>query len=187
MSVSIIDMNKAFVKDAGDDNALPLLPEMPTGVRNYITPAGHRRLQSELSQLIDSARPDVAQREDRDSGTDPLPTDQAERALREIEQRIRYLQARLETAEIVDPGVHAGGDQVFFGATVIYRNERGEQHSVTIVGLDELDPANGKISWLSPVAQTLLKAHVGDSVLLDSPAGAEKLHILAVHYPQPQE
>ncbi len=172
-------MNKAFVKETGDDEPLSALPEMPTGVKNYITPAGYRHLQTELLHLTESLR--VAMTGDEEASVQTLePT---ERYAREIEQRIYYLQTRLDTAEIVDPAVHAGEEQIFFGATVTYQHESGEQQSVTIVGLDELDPANGKISWLSPVAQTLLNAFEGDKVTLESPVGDEKLQILAVRYP----
>lgn len=106
-----------------------------------------------------------------------------EASLREIDTRIHYLQTRLETAEIVDAGVHADGDQIFFGAIVEYENAAGERHQVTIVGLDELDPVQGRISWLSPLAQSLLGAHEGDAVLLESPAGDEGLQVLTVRYP----
>lgn len=174
-------MNKAFVKETSDDDTLPLLPEMPVGVRNYITPAGYQHLQDELQQLTDVARPDALQDEGNDTAAPS--NERHDRPLREVDQRIHYLQARLETAEIVDPSVHAGGEQIFFGATVTYQNATGELQTVTIVGLDEIDPAHGRISWLSPVAQTLLNAYTGDVVMLESPAGDEELTILDVRYP----
>jgi transcription elongation factor GreB len=179
-------MNKAFVKE-GRDDILSLLPDMPVGVRNYITPAGYRRLQDELLQLTARFEAQQADPSDDHKPGEPSPAENREHQLREIDQRIHYLRARLDTAEIVDPSMHHGNDQIFFGATVSYESAAGERHTITIVGLDELDPTNGKISWLSPVAQTLLKAHEGDSVLLNSPAGAEKLHVLDVRYPQAQE
>ncbi len=173
-------MNKAFVRES-DDEPLSTLPEMPSGVRNYITPIGYRHMQTELQHLLESLRIATAI-EDGERATDLLASS-SEMQVREIEQRIHYLQTRLETAEIVYPSVHAGEQQIFFGATVTYRHEHGEQHTVTIVGLDELDPANGKISWLSPVAQALLKAVEGDSVILEGPSGDEELHVLTVLYP----
>lgn len=184
-------MNKAFVKE-GSEDSLSLLPEMPVGVRNYITPDGYRRLQHELQQLTQqlmaAARRELAQDEptDQHGSVTPPSSDNMGHALRELEQRIDYLRSRLETAEIVDPGMHHGQQQIFFGATVVYQNAAAESQTVTIVGLDELDPSNGKISWLSPVAQALLKAHEGDSVAFDSPAGIEELRILSVQYPQLQ-
>lgn len=173
-------MNKAFVKES-DDEPLSTLPEMPTSVRNYITPAGYQHMQIEQQHLLESLR--FAKATDvGDHGTD-LKVDSSQIQVREIEQRIHYLQTRLETAEIIDPSAHADEQQIFFGANVTYQNEKDEQHTVTIVGLDELDPTNGKISWLSPVAQALLNAFEGDSVKLETPAGDEELHILTVLYP----
>jgi transcription elongation factor GreB len=176
-------MNKAFVKETGDDDALSLQPEMPLDVKNYITPEGYQRLQNELRELVEVTRANILQNEQDGADEASLEFD-PERTLREIDQRIHYLQTRLESAEIVDPSVHVDGDQVFFGASVTYKNEIGEQHTVTIVGLDELDPAHGKISWLAPLAQTLLGTHEGDTVLLESPAGTEKLQIMDVRYPR---
>lgn len=173
-------MNKAFVKES-DDEPLSTLPEMPAGVRNYITPHGYQNMQAELRNLLGSLR--AANATDRGERDKDLTADSSEIPMREIEQRIHYLQVRLDTAEIVDPSVHIDEQQIFFGATVAYQNEQGEQHTVTIVGLDELDPTNGKISWLSPVAQALLSAFEGDSVMLQTPAGDEELHILTVLYP----
>ena len=105
------------------------------------------------------------------------------RRLREIDRRIRFLTKRMDLAEVVDPTVHHGSDQVFFGATVHYANAAGAEHTVTIVGIDELDPLHGKISWISPVARALTKAHVGDVVTLQTPAGLEELEVLDVTYP----
>jgi transcription elongation factor GreB len=86
---------------------------------------------------------------------------------------------------VVDPSVHHGNDQVFFGATVCYLNKAGEEHTVTIVGIDELDPLKGKISWVSPVARALTKAREGDVVTLQTPQGTDELEILGVEYPEP--
>ena len=107
------------------------------------------------------------------------------RRLREIDRRIRFLTKRLDSAEVVDPSMHHGSDQVFFGATVTYENQSGEAHTVTILGIDELDPLHGKISWVSPVARALTKAREGEAVTLRTPAGMEELTILQVSYPEP--
>ncbi|MNR79373.1 Transcription elongation factor GreB [compost metagenome] len=175
-------MNKAFVKETNDDDTLAPTPEMPVGVKNYITPDGYRNLQQELQHLLDVARPAALQLQ-TDELNASATADAPEQSLREIEQRIHYLQTRLEVAEVVDASVHEDGEQIFFGATVEYEHANGERQQVTIVGLDELDPERGKISWLSPIAQTLLGAHEGDVVQLASPAGHEELHVLTVHYP----
>lgn len=185
-------MNKAFVKESenDDDDDLDVgAPAIPAGTKNYMTPAGHKRIKDELFQLIDVDRPEVvkivswaASNGDRSENGDYI---YGKRRLREIDRRIRFLTKRLDIAEVVDPSVHHGSDQIFFGATVTYENQQGEQHTVTIVGIDELDPLNGKISWISPVARALTKAREGDSVPLKTPSGMDELTILEVHYPAP--
>jgi transcription elongation factor GreB len=107
------------------------------------------------------------------------------RRLREIDRRIRFLTKRLDLAEVVDPSVHHGSDQVFFGATVTYVNAAGDEQTINIVGIDELDPLHGKISWVSPVARALTKAKEGDVITLRTPAGDDELEILRVTYPSP--
>lgn len=184
-------MNKAFVKESDDDEDLEgALPAIPPGAKNYITPQGYQRIKDELLQLIDVERPEVvrivhwaASNGDRSENGDYI---YGKRRLRQIDSRIRFLTKRMDLAEIVDPTTHHGSDQVFFGATVTYENQAGEQHTITILGIDELDPLNGKISWVSPVARALTKAREGDVVTLQTPAGLEELEILAVSYPAPQ-
>jgi len=182
-------MNKAFVKesDDADDELEAALPAIPPGAKNYITPGGYQRIKDELLRLIDVERPEVvrivhwaASNGDRSENGDYI---YGKRRLREIDRRIRFLTKRLDLTEVVDPSAHHGGDQVFFGATVTYVNQAGEQHRVTIVGIDELDPLNGKISWISPVARALTKAREGDVVALRTPIGMDELEILAVEYP----
>jgi transcription elongation factor GreB len=184
-------MNKAFVKESdSDDDELEFgLPPIPAGTKNYITPAGHKRLKDELLHLLDEERPEVvkivswaASNGDRSENGDYL---YGKKRLREIDRRIRFLTKRLDKAEVVDPSVHYGSDQIYFGATVTYENERAEETTVTIVGIDELDPLNGKITWISPVARALTKAREGDEVVLQTPAGLETLTILEVVYPAP--
>jgi transcription elongation factor GreB len=185
-------MNKAFVKESSDDDDDELagaLPQIPAGAKNYITPAGYQRIRSELLQLIDVERPEVvkvvhwaASNGDRSENGDYI---YGKRRLREIDRRIRFLTKRMDLAEVVDPTVHHGSDQVYFGATVHYANAAGEEHTVTIVGIDELDPLHGKISWIAPVARALTKAHVGDTVTLQTPAGLDELEVLEVSYPAP--
>jgi transcription elongation factor GreB len=181
-------MNKAFVKESDDDDdADAAMPAIPAGAKNYITPQGYQRIKDELLQLIDVDRPEVvrivhwaASNGDRSENGDYI---YGKRRLREIDRRIRFLTKRMDLAEVVDPSVHHGSDQVFFGATVTYENQAGEQNTVTILGIDELDPLNNKISWVSPVARALTKAHEGDSVTLQTPLGREELVILEVSYP----
>jgi transcription elongation factor GreB len=187
-------MNKAFVKEAeqeDDEEALALAQAIPAGAKNYITPAGYQRIKDELLELIDVARPEVvrivhwaASNGDRSENGDYI---YGKRRLREIDRRIRFLTKRMDSAAVVDPSVHHGNDQVFFGATVRYQNSAGETHTVTIVGIDELDPLNGKISWVSPVARAMTKAREGDVITLQTPLGTDELELLSVDYPPPVE
>jgi len=163
------------------------VPAIPAGAKNYITPQGYQRIKDELLKLIDVDRPEVvrivswaASNGDRSENGDYI---YGKRRLREIDRRIRFLTKRLDLAEVVDPSVHHGSDQIFFGATVAYENQVGERHTVTIVGIDEIDPLNGKISWISPVARALTKAHEGESIVLKTPGGIEELDIIEVRYP----
>jgi len=181
-------MNKAFVKESDDDEDLDAAtPSIPPGTKNYMTPQGHVAMKEELLRLIDVDRPEVvrivswaASNGDRSENGDYI---YGKRRLREIDRRIRFLTKRLDIAEVVDASMHHGSDQIYFGATIKYENQAGEEHTVTIVGIDELDPLNGKISWISPVARALTKAREGDSVVLRTPAGMDELTILEVSYP----
>jgi transcription elongation factor GreB len=183
-------MNKAFVKESSesdDDDLDHAQPEIPAGAKNYITPAGHKRLRDELLHLIDEERPEVvklvswaASNGDRSENGDYI---YGKRRLREIDRRIRFLTKRLDLAEVVDASRQENVDQVFFGATVEYATEDGEVHTVTIVGVDEVDLDRGHVSWISPVARALLKARIGDTVTLITPAGPEQIDVLDVRYP----
>ncbi|HEX7639734.1 MAG TPA: transcription elongation factor GreB [Burkholderiaceae bacterium] len=184
-------MNKAFTREAeGDeDDDGPALPALPAGGKNYITPAGHARLRAELLQLIDEERPRVveivhwaASNGDRSENGDYI---YGKKRLREIDRRIRFLIKRLDIAVIADPSAHHGSDQVFFGATVTYANEAGEERTVTIKGIDEVDSLQGEVSWVSPIARTLLKAREGDALQLVTPRGVETIEVLEVKYPAP--
>ena len=179
-------MSKAFVKEEGDapDDEAAHEPKLPSTGKNYITPAGYARLEAELRKLVEVERPEVvktvawaASLGDRSENADYI---YGKRRLREIDRRVRFLIKRLESAEIV----HSSGrdtDQVFFGATVRIKGRDGEKE-LTIVGVDEVDPAHGRISWVSPVAKALIKAREGEVVTLRTPGGEEQLEILEVTY-----
>jgi transcription elongation factor GreB len=187
-------MSKAFTRETDaappdDEDDDPALPPLPAGTRNYMTPAGYRRLREELMRLLDVERPQVvetvswaAKNGDRSENGDYL---YGKKRLREIDRRIRFLTRRLDRAEVADPSAHHGSDQVFFGATVTYANERGEERTVTIKGIDEADSLAGDVSWISPIARALLKAREGDAVRLVTPAGAETIEVVEVRYPAP--
>jgi transcription elongation factor GreB len=186
-------MSKAFTKesDGADEDDDLALPALPSGAKNYVTPAGYKRLREELMSLLDVERPKVvevvswaAKNGDRSENGDYL---YGKKRLREIDRRIRFLTRRLDIAEVTDPSLHHGREQVFFGATVTYVNQRDEERTITIKGIDEADSALGEVSWVSPIARALLKANVGDEVQLMTPGGVEQVEVLAVRYPAPAE
>ncbi len=185
-------MNKAFTREADaqeGDGPAEHKPGTPAfaGSPNYLSRAGYQRLRAELLDLIDQVRPKMveavhwaAKNGDRSENGDYL---YGKKRLREIDRRVRFLTKRLEIAEVVDPAVHHGRDQVFFGATVTYADPAGDTTTVTILGVDEADSTCGQISWISPVARALLKARVGDEVRLQVPGGQQMLELLSVTYP----
>ena len=186
-------MSKAFTRETendGDDEDDDVgLPALPAGTKNYLTPAGYARLRAELLALLDDERPKVvevvswaAKNGDRSENGDYL---YGKKRLREIDRRIRFLTKRLDIAEVADPSVHHGNDQVFFGATVTYVNQRDEERTVTIKGVDEVDNLKGEVSWVSPIARALLKSRVGDEVQLMTPGGLEQIEVVEVRYPEP--
>ncbi len=182
-------MSKAFTKEddgEGDEETELPVPALPVGAKNYITRAGHERLQSELKSLLRSERPKIVEivswaagNGDRSENGDYL---YGKKRLREIDRRIRFLTKRLEIAEIVDASRQTRHDQVFFGATVSYVNGRDQEQTVTIVGVDEIDADSSRISWISPVARALHKTRVGDVVEIRTPAGRETLEVIAIEY-----
>jgi transcription elongation factor GreB len=180
-------LSKAFTREPDGAEEEELEPEaiQPQGVKNYITPAGYARMKAELMQLLDVERPEVvgivhwaASNGDRSENGDYI---YGKKRLREIDRRIRFLIKRMEIAEVVDSRGQ-DQDQVFFGATVGVRDRSGATRSVSIVGMDEVDPARGRVSWISPIAKALLKARVGDVVTLRSPSGVEELEVEEVRY-----
>lgn len=181
-------MSKAFLPDdlsATEEEEEGFSP-LPAGIRNYITPAGYARMQAELAHLVRVERPEVvnvvawaAGNGDRSENGDYI---YGKKRLREIDRRIRFLSKRIESAVVVDPASREPTDQVFFGATVTVVDEQGEQTTYSIVGIDEADPAHGRISWVSPLARALLKRRVGDCVRCQVPGGSRELEIIRVVY-----
>jgi len=187
-------MSKAFTRETdhepeGDEDEGAAPPALPAGAKNYLTPSGYARLRAELMALLDDERPKIvevvswaAKNGDRSENGDYL---YGKKRLREIDRRIRFLTKRLDIAEVADPSVHFGGEQVFFGATVRYVNQRDEARTVTIKGIDEVDNLRGEVSWVSPIARALLKARVGDELQLMTPGGLEQIEVIEVRYPAP--
>jgi transcription elongation factor GreB len=182
-------LSKAFTKEQDDPQQDEFEPEaeLAQGLKNYVTPAGYARMKAELKQLLDVERPQVvgivhwaASNGDRSENGDYI---YGKKRLREIDRRIRFLIKRMEIAEVVDSrGQEQDQDRVFFGATVSVRDSAGAKRSVSIVGMDEVDPARGRVSWVSPIAKALLKARVGDIVTLRSPSRVEELEVEEIRY-----
>lgn len=183
-------MNRQSAPPSGDaeedDEDDVAAGQPPPGGGNYLTLSGYARLQAELEQLVRSERPTLVQtvswaagNGDRSENGDYI---YGKKRLREIDRRIRYLMKRLENAVVVDPARQENLDQVFFAATVSIRDEDGTTARYRIVGVDEADAAAGCISWISPLAQALMRARVGDVVRLRSPAGVREIEILDVSY-----
>ena len=159
---------------------------MTTELKNYITPVGWQALKDELYQLVNKERPEIVQivnwaasNGDRSENGDYL---YGKRRMREIDRRIRFLTKRLEAAVVVDPEQREATDQIFFGATVTLLRGNGQEQTVRIVGIDEIDTARNKISWISPLAKSLIKAREGDEIVFRGPEGSEDIEILAVEY-----
>jgi len=175
-------MTGAAADDDEDEGA-----ELPAGTRNYITPAGLRALQDEVRTLLREERPKVVEvvswaagNGDRSENGDYL---YGKKRLREIDRRVRFLTKRIEKAEVVDPALQKARDRVYFGATVTYADAEDRERTVTIVGIDEADLDQGKVSWISPVARALMKAEAGDVVRLRTPAGVQEIEVVGIRYP----
>jgi transcription elongation factor GreB len=181
-------MSKAFVREdtpeeADEDAATP---SIPPGGKNYMTPAGHARMQVELLHLVKTERPEVvnvvawaAGNGDRSENGDYI---YGKKRLREIDRRIRFLTKRLENSVVVDPTHQENKDCVYFGATVSIMDAEGHEATYCIVGMDEADPGRGRISWISPLARALLKARLGDTVRFQAPGGPREMEIVAIEY-----
>ena len=182
-------MSKAFTKESDGDDEEDLPEDMgglPATAKNYMTPEGFERLRDELNRLMRKERPEVvkvvtwaAGNGDRSENGDYI---YGKKRLREIDRRVRYLSKRLANAEVVDPAQRAKTDQVFFGATVTTANADNKERTLKIVGVDEVDLAKGHVSWISPIAKALMRAHEGDVVNPRTPTGLEELEIVKVRY-----
>lgn len=157
--------------------------------KNYITPQGHQKLVDEFETLLKVERPEItkviqwaAGNGDRSENADYI---YGRRRLREIDRRLRFLKNRLELSLIVDPN-QIKSQKVQFGATVLTENEACESKTFTIVGVDEVDTAKGRISWQSPIGKSLIGKKVGDEVSVKVPAGEMVLEIVSIIY-QPIE
>jgi transcription elongation factor GreB len=180
-------LSKAFTReDDADDEDIASSSPLPSGVKNYITPGGKRKLEEEADHLWKVERPALvktitwaASNGDRSENGDYI---YGKRRLREIDRRVRFLRKRLELVEVVDPAQRMLCDQVFFSATVTVCDTAGEEHTYSIVGVDEADVARGRISWVSPLATALLKLREGDVAMLRTPTGISELEVIRIVY-----
>lgn len=179
-------MSKAFTKETDNEDEEP---EKPVSIsltsKHYVTPTGFAALQDELRNLVSDERPKIVEtvrwaagNGDRSENGDYI---YGKRRLREIDRRVRYLTKRIENAEVVDPALQKKLTKVFFGATVTYLQNK-KKFTVKIVGIDEADVAQHKISWISPIAKALMKSEVGDEVTIHAPSGVMVLEILKIEY-----
>lgn len=152
---------------------------------NYISPKGHQKLVDELDQLLKVERPEVtkliqwaASNGDRSENADYI---YGKRRLREIDRRIRFLSQRLDASVIVDP-TKITSEKIQFGATVELIDEDGNNRKFTIVGVDEVDTAKGRISWQSPIGKTLIGKASGEEVLVKTPSGEITYEVVSVIY-----
>lgn len=182
-------MSKAFTKepdtDLEDDLDDEAEQQVPKGTKNYITPAGFARLQAEFKHLMDVERPEIvkvvqwaAALGDRSENADYL---YGKKRLREIDKRLRFLTKRIGFAQVVDP-TQQPHDKIYFGATVVVADKTGAAHTYAIVGMDEIDPARGHISWISPLAKALIGKEEGETVIVRAPGGDQELEIVEVRY-----
>jgi transcription elongation factor GreB len=180
-------MSKAFTKESeAEADFEDEIPALPAGTKNYITPEGLQRLQDEFARLQKIERPKTVEtvswaavNGDRSENGDYI---YGKRRLREIDRQMRFLRKRMEITEAVDPARQKNRERVYFGATVVYRNARGEEKTVRIVGIDEARSELSEVSWISPIARALLKAGEGDIVEVRTPKGVERLKILKISY-----
>lgn len=181
-------MSKAFTKetDGDEDDELESSSPLPAGTKNYLTPGGYRKLRDELDHLWKVERPALvktvawaASNGDRSENGDYI---YGKKRLREIDRRVRFLRKRLDMAEVVDPSTRGDCDQVFFGATVTVCDENGCENVYSIVGVDEADVGNGRISWVSPLARALTRLREGEVAMLRTPVGVSELEVVSVVY-----
>ncbi|MFW5887575.1 MAG: transcription elongation factor GreB [Bacteriovoracia bacterium] len=158
---------------------------MRKGEKNYITPQGLKKLQDEFDILFKVERPETtkliawaASNGDRSENADYL---YGKKRLREIDKRLGFLGKRIESAVAVDPET-IEGHKIQFGATVTVVNEDDNEKVYKIVGVDETDPSQGKISWKSPIGKALLGKEEGDSVTVATPVKIMELEIISICY-----
>ena len=177
-------MSRAFVDESAqqprEEDAPELKIPLPPGAKNYMTPRGAERLRAELAEL-QRERPRLNAALGRVEGSERDVRGEQRRRMREMDRRIEYLSRMHSNLEVIDPAQQRS-DRVVFGATVTVRERSGGERTYQIVGVDEADPENGRVSWISPVARALVSARVGDTVTLKLPGGETKLSVIALRF-----
>lgn len=167
-------MSRAFVKESDDDNTAGELPERPLPPHvNYVTAKGLELLHGRVRELSDHHE---------QLKRDAADQSESKQKLREIERDLRYFRSQLERAVVVDT-TQQPREEVHFGAHVKLEDKDGRLQSFMIVGDDEADVAQGRISWASPLARAMIGAKVGDTVVWSRPAGETEVTILEISYP----
>lgn len=180
-------MSKAFTKESDDGDLEEVIPEprdpLPAGVKNYVTPAGARALRDELEHLESVVRPQLGARgAGKDANAVSFGSSLSPKVrVAAVERRIRFLRERVSNMVLVDPASQ-DPERVHFGATVVVSDDEGREKRYTIVGVDESDPASGKVSFISPIARALMSAEEGDVVRLELPQGVTELELLSIVY-----
>ncbi|MGQ0658723.1 MAG: GreA/GreB family elongation factor [Chromatiales bacterium] len=166
-------MSRAFVKEPDGAEAGEDLPERPHSPHpQYVTPRGLHLLNAELQQLRGRRTDLLALGEDMTAMTQ----------LRQVERDLRYIEHCVQNAIVVDPARQSHAD-VRFGASVDLLDEDGKTHRFAIVGEHEACVPDGLISWVSPLARSLIGRCVGDVVIWERPAGNVELEITDIAYP----
>jgi transcription elongation factor GreB len=182
-------MSKAFTKESDEGAFEEVIPEpkdlLPPGTKNYVTPEGAEALRTELTRLEDVLRPQVVAKKGSSGGKGKKEAEgqslSPKARLAVIDRRIQFLRERLANMDIVDLSSQ-DQDSVHFGATVTIADPEGNEKIYKIVGVDESQPAEGKLSFISPIARALISARVGDVVSLELPSGVTELEILSIDY-----
>lgn len=154
---------------------------------NYITPTGYRRLREEYEQLFGEERPKLVEtiswaagNGDRSENGDYI---YGRKRLREIDRRINWLSKRMACAKVTDPTQQQDRKRAWFGATLTLVDDDDVERVITLVGEDEAEAGEGRISWNSPLARAVRGAAVGDVRRVVLPAGDKEYEVVAIRYP----
>jgi transcription elongation factor GreB len=154
---------------------------------NYITPQGYAAMRAEYQRLFETERPALVEtislaagNGDRSENGDYI---YGRKRLREIDRTLNRLSKKMKAAQVVDPAKQPERGKVFFGATVTIADEDDNQRTVTLVGEDEAEAGQGRISWHSPLARALRGAALGDLRRVTLPGGIKEYEIIGIEYP----